>query len=66
MFRRSNTSAYITASDLWSTGERSIFAVDGSLIDPDMWLWRRTLLAQSTRSTEPQSNGDFMDKGDHR
>ena len=34
MFRRSNTSAYITASDHWSTGERSIFAVDGSLIDP--------------------------------
>jgi len=35
MFRRSTTSAYITASDLWSTGERSIFPVDGSLIDAD-------------------------------
>jgi len=35
MFRRSNTSAYITASDHWSTGETIHIPVDGSLIDPD-------------------------------
>jgi len=33
MFRRSNTSAYITASDHWSTGET--IHIPGSLIDPD-------------------------------
>ena len=65
MFRRSNTSAYITASDHWSTGETIHIPADGSLIDPDYVVMATNLVGAKHRSTEPQSYGDVMDKGNH-